>query len=288
MEELPRIEHDCELNCEPNFSAEVESKLDSTSEIDSTNSDLVERKSATKEWNATSIKPKRRAVINPSVALILLALNSFVFVEPFFLKHLYFDYKAPASYEILAMLLAPLAVLFILKYYKLLAVLRTLATLNLFILLVMFFMLFNSSYLDIALLFCRYNLIMLFSLLLFYKEDAFYLAYGLQRFGKLSLLLFFTLKFFIELNTLREQKLAALRLRSFSPRLMPRLKAYAYLIVSLILESKTMSENMSVTLRLRGFVDRLPVFTHYKIGALDVLLLTLCLLQGVTCYLFLT
>lgn len=285
MEELPRLEHDCELNCEPNFSAEVDENLSSTdshSKIESNSSPKVG------QTTSSSSKPKAHAVIHPSIALILLALNSFVFVEPVFLKHLYFDYKAPASYEILAMLLAPLAVLFILKYYKLLAVLRALVALNLFILLVMFFMLFNSSYLDIALLFCRYNLIMLFSLLLFYKEDAFYLAYGLQRFGKLSLLLFFTLRFFVELNTLREQKLAALRLRSFSPRLMPRLKAYAYLIVSLILESKTMSENMSVTLRLRGFVDRLPVFTHYKIGALDVLLLTLCLLQGVTCYLFLT
>lgn len=214
-------------------------------------------------------------------------INSFIFIEPFFLQRLFALPKTEVWGLGLA-LASPCLILLALKHYKLLAVLSLLLKLNIFILIIIFFMSFSSSLQTLILQFVRFNIIMLFQLLLFYKENIFYISYAFKRPQKFALLIFFTLSFFVRLNELRLIRQQAFDLRSFKPRLKPRLKAYGYLIAGLIVDTFNQSSQMSINLELRGFKGVLPVFSHYKIRSLDCFLLLLCLIQGALCLIYLS
>lgn len=215
---------------------------------------------------------KKGVILHPLASFIFLVLHSLVFLQPLFLE------KAELRFGAFILFL-PLIILSFFKAYKLRACFKALFKLNIFIILVIFFLSFKLALLALLLEFLRLNILLFFSLLLFFNENIFYLSYAFQKSPKLSLLLFFTLKFFLIFDNLRKDSLQALKLRCKNPSFLNKLKAYSLLISSLILACLKESKHMNWLLKSRGFKGVLPVFTKYYYKKQDLFLFILCLIQ---------
>lgn len=233
------------------------------------------------------VQKNRAKPMHPCTALGILCLNSLVFVQPIFLQNL-LCLGPKKAFLIGFLLVLPLLCLLIKERFFLKSMLKALLKLNLFVILVIFFMIFTQSMQECLLLFIRFNLLMSFSLLLFYKQDIFYLSYATWFVPKFSTLIFFTLSFFTKLDALRCKKLTSLHLRMNKARLLPRLKGYGYLITSLIINAQDLAHFMNQNLQLRGFKGILPRFKLYTFCLQDLQFITLSFIQGIICLLYLT
>lgn len=198
--------------------------------------------------------------LNPSISIIALLLNSFIFlkIESFSI----FDFM-------------PLILLVVLKSQNLKIYLFALLKLNLFVLVLALTMALDGRELaEILSLVIRVNSILLFTLLLFYGSSGYFVAYGLYGLylpSRFILLIFFTLKFFYIFKDEISRFHLALKARGSRLTLM----AISYMLTSLIVLLFTKIDIFKQMIFIRKLDGKLYFANKMKINFIDFAFLAL-------------
>lgn len=152
--------------------------------------------------------------------------------------------------------------------FELKTILKRILKVNIFILFTSFTIaIFHNSIEFATLIFLRANLIAIFTILLFNQFDSFRLYLALKPIlpNRLSLTLFFSVKY-IEILQRESLKLKeSLKLRNFQPKVnIFTFKTYAYLFGTLIIKSFDRIEKFEETLKLR--CHKLSIKSHLNLN----------------------
>lgn len=181
---------------------------------------------------------------NPALALITLIIYSF-FIG--------------LNDRIYAVYFIPILLFVILKKEFIISNLKKLVILNLFVVIVALNPLINGNYQLALLVFLRCNLIIFFTILLFSGTDDFFIVYATKNiFGKkLSILIYFTIRFIDSLKSEFFRLKKTLKARLFLPKTsLFTYKIYANLTAMLFLSAYENAVSLEKTLRLRGFYPK--------------------------------
>lgn len=178
---------------------------------------------------------------NPTFTLIILIIYSF-FIG--------------LSKHIFLLFFIPILILFFIKKEFMISNLKKLFFLNLFIIIIALNPLINGNYELAILVFLRANLIIFFSILLFSGVDDFFLIYATKNiFGKkLSILIYFTIRFINSLKTEFKRLKKTLKARGFvSKTSLFTYKIYANITAMLFLSAYEKANLVEKTIKIRGF-----------------------------------
>lgn len=178
---------------------------------------------------------------NPTFTLIILIIYSFFIGLS---KHIFLSF------------FIPILILFFIKKEFIISNLKKLFFLNLFIIIIALNPLINGNYELAFLVFLRANLIIFFSILLFSGVDDFFLIYAAKNiFGKkLSILIYFTIRFINSLKTEFKRLKKTLKARGFvSKTSLFTYKIYANITAMLFLSAYEKANLVEKTIKIRGF-----------------------------------
>ncbi|RAX54986.1 cobalt ABC transporter permease [Helicobacter sp. 16-1353] len=192
-----------------------------------------------------------------------------------------FSFKVALSNSIDLIFILPIILLGIIRYKEIFIIFKNLFFLNLFIVLVGISVSLYGNFHQALVIFGRSNLIILFSLLVFHKSNAFDVAFALNRLkigSKASSIFYFCIKFIEEFRYEFIRLKKTLKARGFIPTTsLFTYKIYANLVAMLFINAFYKAEILEKTFIIRNFKGRFFHQHKQKIGFVDILLIILCI-----------